>query len=189
MHRWLIVVSMLSTGAASAAPAWTWVDENGQTHFSDRPVPGARQIDLPEFDAPARAPTPPARLSPSANAQPGPPGQQAPARYRSFTVVSPTQQETLWNIGAVLDVQVELVPPLQNGHEIDVYLDGQRIDVNATSAAFTVPEVHRGVHSLQAAVVDASGRELIRSLAVTFMVQQTTIFNPNNPNNPARRSN
>jgi hypothetical protein len=35
---------------------------------------------------------------------------------------------------------------------------------------------------LQAVVLDASGEEMLRSLAVTFMVMQTSLQNPNNPN-------
>jgi hypothetical protein len=36
---------------------------------------------------------------------------------------------------------------------------------------------------MQAVVVDTNGTEVLRSLAVTFMVQQTSLLNPNNPNN------
>ena len=25
---------------------WTWTDANGVTHFSDRPVPGARKVEI-----------------------------------------------------------------------------------------------------------------------------------------------
>ncbi|HEY5568069.1 MAG TPA: DUF4124 domain-containing protein, partial [Gammaproteobacteria bacterium] len=46
MGKWLIVLPMLYAAALAAAPAWTWVDENGQRHFSDRPVEGAEQIEL-----------------------------------------------------------------------------------------------------------------------------------------------
>ena len=46
MRKWLILLSALSGTAASAAPAWTWVDAEGTRHYSDRPVPGAEQVDL-----------------------------------------------------------------------------------------------------------------------------------------------
>jgi hypothetical protein len=99
--------------------------------------------------------------------------------------VQPGQQQTLWNIGAMLQVQAEIEPALQPGHHIDVFLDGQRVSVGATAAQFTVPEVYRGVHTLQAVIADANGQDLVRSLAVTFMVQQTSILNPNNRQPPA----
>jgi len=174
-------MSLYALGA-SAAPVWTWVDQNGTTHYSDTPVPGARQIEVASS---------PSRPAPAPQAAPR--VQQAPAetapthRYRLFVVASPQQQQTLWNIGATLDVEVQLQPALEPGHVIDVFLDGERRYVNTTSLAFSVPDVFRGTHTLQAAILDSSGEVVLRSLPVTFMVQQTSILNPNNPNAPPRR--
>lgn len=169
--------------ASFGATVWTWVDENGQRHFSDRPVPGAREIELRDAQT-FSSPTPSAR-QPAASALTDSSGETGePSRpYSVFNVVSPSQQETLWNIEGTLDVQVELEPPLQPGHHLDVYLDGQRVSLGATGNQFTVPEVYRGLHTMQAVVADSNGDEVLRSLAVTFMVQQTSLLNPNNPNN------
>lgn len=180
----------LACSSASAVPVWRWVDEMGVVHYSDRPMPGAEQIELEGAQsfpsAPLRSAPGTARQSPARQAE----APQAPAdRYRQIDVISPSQQETLWNIGGNLDVRVALDPPLQQGHRLDVYLDGALQNVDATSSQFTVPEVFRGVHTLQAVVLDQNDREVSRSLAVTFMVQQTSILNPNNPNAPPRRRN
>jgi hypothetical protein len=148
-------------------------------------MPGAEQIELQAAQGfPSAAPQLP-RPAPARQ-----PEERRPTaeRYRQIDVISPSQQETLWNIGAVLEVQVALDPPLQQNHRLDVYLDGELRDIGATSAQFSVPEVYRGVHTLQAVVRDPDGREMARSLAVTFMVQQTSILNPNNPNAPRRRN-
>ena len=183
MNKWLILLAMVGTSTGLAAPAWTWVDENGQQHFSDRPVPGAEQVELFEAQSIAPGPTPRTATPPPSSEQAS--SEQAPF-YRVFNVISPSQQETLWNIEGNLNVQLELTPALRAGHHLDVYLNGQLIDLNVFSPRFTVPEVYRGLHSLQAVIVDASGQEVLRSLAVTFMVQQTSLLNPNNPNNSSR---
>ena len=184
--RGLIVLTALATCAASAVPVWRWVDENGTIHYSDRPVAGAERIELEGAQSfPSAAPRPlPPRPEPRTQ-------RDAAARqgYSSVQVTSPAEQETLWNIGSVLEVRVALQPPLQPGHRIDVYLDGQLRNVNAMSPSFTVPEVYRGVHRLRAVVLDSGGRELSSSEPVTFMVQQTSIQNPNNPNAPRPRRN
>jgi hypothetical protein len=180
MLKWLAVLIALVT-SANAGPAWTWVDAGGQVHYSDRPVPGAKQIELPGAQAFA-APRAPASPS-SQNAGSAPQSTTNRAQpYRSIAIVTPSQQQTLWNIGPTLNVQVALEPGLQAGHRIDVYLDGQRKNLDATSAERQVPEVPRGVHTMQAVVVDSTGAEIVRSVATTFMVQQTTLLNPNNPN-------
>jgi hypothetical protein len=187
MSKWLILLSVLAA-SAGAAPVWTWVDANGQVHYSDRPEPGARQIDLPGSEpgsssAPAQQPsaveTPSA--APGATTQP-----QVAVRYRTLDVQTPAQQETLWNIGGTLEVQIAIAPALQPGHRLDVYLDGARRNLDTTSTQFTVPDVFRGTHSLQAVVIDGTGREILRSQSVQFVVQQTSILNPSNPNAPAR---
>jgi len=181
---WLCLIVLVSASAA-AVPVWRWVDENGTTHYSDRPVEGAERIELESAQSFPSARPPPPRPTPRSGEQERP----VAARYRSVDVVSPEEQETLWNIGSTLDVQVALDPPLQQGHRMDVYLDGQRQNIEATSSTFIVPEVWRGMHTLQAVVLDSNGQELARSPQVSFMVQQTSIQNPNNPNAPPRRRN
>lgn len=172
MRRWLLLASLFCT-AAFGQQAYRWTDENGQVHYSDRPAPGATEIQLRGVQgySPAAQPEQAAAVT-----EP----EQPPARaYTAFNVISPGQQETLWNIGAVLNVQIELSPRLQPGHHLGAYLDGQLVDVRATSMEFQLPDVFRGTHTLQAVVLDASGNEILRSLAVTFMVMQTSIQNPN----------
>src|SRR5262249_43907992 len=122
------------------------------------------------------------RPSPPAADRPAGPAKATSAadRYRSFNIVSPRQQETLWNVGTVVNVQVQLDPPLQPGHLLDVYVDGQRRNLNTASTELTLEDVYRGVHTIQAVVVDGSGAEVVRSLATTFMVQQSSIQNPTN---------
>jgi hypothetical protein len=165
--------------------AYTWTDENGQVHYSDRPYPGATPIQLRG----AQGYSAPAAVSPAGAApeSTSPQGAAATRPYNVFNVLQPSQQETLWNTGSVLDVQVDLSPGLQQGHHLGAYLDGQLIDVGARSTQFQLPDVFRGLHTLQAVVLDTTGREVLRSLAVTFIVQQTSILNPNNaasPNTP-----
>ena len=186
MRKCLILLFALTVGAVHAAPAWRWVDANGQVHYSDTPVPGAKQVELSgaqTFGSAARQQSTPGDRTASQT-----PGKTAAGAqsYRSFNIVSPQQQETLWNVGTVVNVQVELDPPLQPNHLLDIYVDGQRRNLNTTSPDLQIGDIFRGVHTIQAVVVDDSGGEVIRSLATTFMVQQSSIQNPNNPNNPNR---
>ncbi|HEY7672382.1 MAG TPA: DUF4124 domain-containing protein [Gammaproteobacteria bacterium] len=183
MGKWLIVLPMLYATALVAEPAWTWVDANGQRHYSDRPVEGATRVELSGaqgFATTRPAPTPQATRNTSAPANAA---AAAPA-YRSFTISSPVNEQTLWNIETVLNVSVGIEPGLQPGHRIDAYLDGQRVVIAALSQQFTVPEVYRGMHTLYAVIRDSGGHEVRRSPEVTFMVQQTSIQNPQNPNRP-----
>lgn len=177
MRKWLILLCALAASGASAAPAWTWVDDNGTVHFSDRPVPGARQVEISgaqgfRTQAPTRAPR--VLMPPAATNAP----------YERVEIVSPAEQETLRNIGTMLNVQTSFVPALQPGHRYDLVLDGQRRNVNTTSASVVLPDVFRGEHTLQVVVLDG-GTEIMRSPPRTFFVQQTSALNPNSRTNPA----
>jgi uncharacterized protein DUF4124 len=173
MRKWLILLSALSGTAAIAAPAWTWVDANGTVHYSDRPVPGARQVEL--AGAQGFGGNQAGRASRPGAAPATTPG----AAYQAVEVVSPADQETLWNIGTMLPVQVRFQPALQAGHRYDLLFDGQRRNLNTANTRVTLSDVFRGTHTLEVVVLDSTGAELMRSPTRTFHVQQTSVQSPN----------
>ena len=65
--------------------------------------------------------------------------------YESLEVASPSAEETLWNIEAILTVTLALTPALKPGHQVRVYFDGTPQMVGGTS--FQLQEVYRGVLS------------------------------------------
>ncbi len=169
-----ILVGLLAA-ASVMAEAYRWVDEDGVTHYSDRPREGAEIVELSEYTRTTgaqiyRAP-PESGEDPAAAA-----AAEAPFRYDSLSVASPGAEETLWNIEGVLNVSLALSPGLQSGHQVRVYFDGQPRLVNGTS--FQIEEVWRGVHNIQAEIIDETGRLMIRSQPNRFYVQQTTVGVP-----------
>jgi hypothetical protein len=177
MRKWLILLFVLPA-TASGAPAWTWVDANGQVHFSDRPVPGARQVELAAAQGFGVAMSGPRASRTDAQ------DQAAPPLYQSIEIVSPSDQQTLFNIGGTLDVAVQFRPALQPGHRFDIAYDGRRQNFNTASPRVTLSDVFRGAHTLQVVVIDSAGVEVMRSGVRNFFVQQTSIQNPNNPQAP-----
>ena len=146
------------------------MDEDGVVHYSDQPQPGAERIDLPganTFSGPR------ARSSSTDSGDAEERQQEEPAGYQSLSISSPGAEETLWNIEGVLNVTLELSPALQPGHQVRVYFDGSPQIVNGTS--FQIQEVWRGVHNLQAEVLDETGQLMIRSQPNRFYVQQNTV--------------
>ena len=172
-RTFLLLVSILAAGAVMAQ-AYRWVDENGVVHYSDRPVEGAEQVILPATDPNRRRPVQASRApapAPSNDTQ----QEEAPFRYESLIINAPAAEETLWNIEGVLNVALDLRPGLRAGDQVRVYFDGEPRMVTGTS--FQIDEVWRGVHNIQAEVVDPTGRLMIRSLPNRFYVQQNTISN------------
>ena len=162
-------------------PVWAWVDETGRQHFSDRPAPGARHIELGSVSAISlRVPSTPTAHAAVPDAKDS---DAAIPSYTAFAIVSPADGQTLWNTGGRLEVIVELTPALQPGHRLLMDLDGRRIGFAGAGPGLTVPDVHRGLHTISAVIVNERDEEVLRSPAVTFMAQQTSILNPNNPQN------
>ncbi len=165
-----VLLGLLAT-AAAFAEAYTWTDENGVVHYSDRPQPGARLIDLGESSGPRPRPaTQPATTSADDDTA----SAAAPDSYESIDIVSPAAEETLWNIEGSLSVSVQVTPELKPGHQVRVYFDGTPQIVSG--ANFQLQEVYRGVHNLQAEVIDETGKLIIRSRPSRFYVQQNTVF-------------
>ncbi len=168
----MALATLIAAGAV-CAQAYKWVDEDGVVHYSDRPQPGAEELDLPR--RPPQASVPAARR-PAAPAGEEEPAEEEPFQYQELTVASPSPEETLWNIEGTLNVSLNLQPALQPGHQIRVYFDGQPRIVSGTS--FQLEQVYRGAHNLQAEVIDENGELQIRSQPGRFYVQQSRIARP-----------
>jgi hypothetical protein len=172
---WIVLLLVMSTGAV-ASEMWRWVDANGVVHYSDRPHPGAERIELgsaQSFTAPVIAPS--RRDEPAQEAEPAP-------LYSGLSIVSPSEGETLWNIGGELNVQIAVEPRLASGHQLRIFLDDSQVEgVPQGPTQFTIGEVFRGERRLRASIVDARGRELVSSETITFFVQQTSVLNPSRP--------
>lgn len=167
--RPLFILLGLLAAAGALAEAYTWIDENGVVHYSDRPEPGAKVVELDTASGRRpRAANRPANPD-DASAEPA----QA-FRYETLEVASPAPEETLWNIEGTLSVTLALTPALRPGHQVRVYFDGTPRTVQSTS--FQLQEVHRGTHNLQAEVIDETGKLMIRSLPNRFYVQQNSVL-------------
>jgi hypothetical protein len=167
------IVALLGIFAVTAASAdvWRWVDDEGVVHFSDTPVEGATLIDTSEASRTTGARV--YRNTAPGNEDGEQPAEEEAFKYQSLTIASPAAEETLWNIEGTLSVSLSLTPGLQSGHQVRVYHNGEAQMVNSTS--FTLDEVFRGVHNLQAEVLDETGRLMIRSQPNRFYVQQNTV--------------
>jgi hypothetical protein len=174
--RKLIFLAVLVAVPAGATEVYRWVDANGQTHYSDQWQPGAEKVRIeqsPVYSAPAARPG----AKTTGSSQPAAAGP----RYDSLEILSPAQEEVLWNIGGQVRVALQLTPALRTGDVLRLFLDGEPQEVAAGSMSAELTDVARGVHTLKATVTNEAGKTLIESDPTTFVVRQTSIQNPQNP--------
>jgi hypothetical protein len=170
----LLATATLAQSTTTRREVWQWRDENGVTHFSDQPVPGARKIVLSGANPTAAAPS---SAAAAAVTRPAPP---AAVRYSSLEIWQPVNDEAFFGADAEVNVRLRSDPPLAEGDRLLTYLDGNPLpDENALEHRLT--GLNRGAHSLMSVIVDARGNERIRSAPVVFHMRQTTINdNPRN---------
>jgi hypothetical protein len=166
--RPILLLAGLLVSTVFAAEVYKWVDDDGVVHYSDQPEPGAEKIQVGESNTFTGR-----RAQPRADDGDEEQQDEQPVGYESITVSSPGAEETLWNIDGVLNVTVSLNPALRPGHQVRVYFDGTPQMVTGTS--FQLEEVWRGVHNIQAEVLDETGKLMIRSQPNRFYVQQNTV--------------
>lgn len=174
----MLTVFLLAGAVAGAAEVYRWVDSDGVVHYSDRPIEGAERMQLDNIQT-ISPPAPRAsRRSRSEESE-----DEAAPRYQSLEILKPGQEEVLWNIEGQLDVSMRLEPRLQTGDRVSLYLNDAKVDMNPRSLQARLSGVDRGVHVLRAEVRDPTGTVVITSQPRTFVVQQTSVLNPNNPAN------
>src|SRR5688572_24922204 len=95
--RLIAFIAMLFMwGSALSTTVYKWVDENGVTHYSDQPHPGATKLEVgavQTYSAPA-APRP----APAASARPR--AQDGPI-YAACELSQPTNDQVYFNVSTV----------------------------------------------------------------------------------------
>ena len=164
-----------AVAAHGATTLYKWVDADGVTHYSDRPEPGAQKVRI----AAAQTYKGGGKTVAEPRAEPARPA--APAGYTRLEITNPEDGAVLWNTGGRVEVGAVLEPALADGQQLWFVVDGKT--QQAATGGTASLEVPRGSHTLVATVTDASGKELITSAPISFVVQQTSIGQP--PQGPA----
>lgn len=162
---------MALTIAAGVAEAriYKWIMPDGTVQYSDRP----QEQDAQEV-----------KLSPLVTYSPVPipereaPAQEAPAPagegYDSFSISSPANDTAVRDNAGNLTLNFAVVPSLEKGHAIDIYVDGIKFG-QSNLPIVTLTNVSRGGHEIYGAIVDENGAELARTETVTITLQRVSV--------------
>lgn len=171
--------------------------------YSDKPMPGARAIELPPLNVVDFKAAPPATNPASAPvsipaAVPATPGAStattprkpdsgkalAPA-YRSLYIVSPEQNGSIIAPSASFEVRLALEPALLlgEGHAFAVSINGKALSQRFTASEFMIPDEFWGDklpppnqrYQLSARVIDRDGATLKEALPVVFTLRYAPI--------------
>ena len=167
------LAGLVLTAPLGAETIYKWVDPDGQPHFSDVPREGAEEVYVasPQSYSPTRIESSAGKTATNGDDKPD---EAAGDRYTTFTITSPTEEETIWNTGGKISVSLNLRPALASGHTIRLLLDGrQKQQLGQGVRQTQLSGIPRGEHQIQAQVVTPDRQVVTTSQVVTFFYKQT----------------
>jgi hypothetical protein len=172
------VIAYAASGLA--AETWKWKDANGVVHYSDRPVPGAERVDVvpPKPSISVSKPAAEPRAAGAANPDSNPVNQPAIVPYTRCVITAPDNDETFNAINAVT-VSMLLEPALQEGHRIEMQLNGNVVkDWPQDATSHTLTNLERGSYTVTPKVLDSFGGAVCSGPAINFYVRLPTVPQP-----------
>ena len=100
--------------------------------FSGQPQEGARAISI----TPVQGFAAPATHQPPSNTNSISASNTVATAYKSVTIITPKNEETIWNNSGNLFVSIATTPPLSNGHRLVLSLDGNKVAESTTQTTF-----------------------------------------------------
>ena len=173
--RMLLLGCLLAVGVQaqeSKRELWTWKDANGVTQYSDRPVPGAKRVELTTA-APVAPATPPAAMTTASK-----PAAAPAVQYQSLEIWQPENGESFFGADATVDVRMRSEPAVAAGDRLLLFLDGKLVEGAEGAYEHTLASLERGAHSLAAVILDDKGNEKIRSEPRVFHIKLPTTIPP-----------
>jgi hypothetical protein len=150
------------------------VDEHGNVTYTDKSsASGAKPVEPPDLTS-YKPPPQHTRGTASAPSE----ATSKPSRtvaYSMLSIVAPAHDTTVrQNAGDVI-IRASLSPALdaQSGHKLVALLDGNAVG-ESSSNEITLRNVDRGTHTLKLQIIDASGRVLKASEAVSFHLRRSS---------------
>lgn len=154
------------------------IGPEGQVIYSDHPVQGAKEVDVDPVQTYTPPPVP--KQSLPDKAEPTEPAPES-ASYQNFSIVHPSDNETIWSNRGIVPVALSLQPALKPGDEFQLVLDDHHVIARGRSATVQLQNIDRGTHRLQAVIVDASGKEVAHTNTTTFHLRRTIAKRPAPP--------
>jgi hypothetical protein len=173
----LTSIALIYAGAAGAR-FYKSVDEQGNIVYSDTPTPGAEQLTPPPISTVESKPVP---KEPDTDAEKTGDDdteetRKPPTKYTKFTIVTPRNDDTIWDNNGSVPVSLALEPALdtENGHSVWVYVDGSAVVRKSLVLVHPLSGIERGQHTIRAEIRDDKRKTLKRTKNVTVHMKRAS---------------
>ena len=175
----LITSAVIIYSSVAGARFYKSVDEEGNIVYSDTPTPGAEQLTPPPISTVESKPVP-KKSDEEANktAEEGTEedAKKPPTIYTKFSMVTPRNDDTIWDNNGSVPVSLALEPPLdtENGHSVWVYVDGKAVVRKSLVLVQPRTGIDRGTHTIRAEIRDDKRKTLKRTNNVTVHMKRAS---------------
>lgn len=173
-----VVAAMIALMAASFSMAqdiYKTVDEDGNTVYTDqKPSEDALPVKLKELTVVDPLDLGDEAAVSGAESADGSDGEPA----FGLTIVSPADEETIWNTAYTMTVDVSAERQLPSGTRLAYLIDGE-VRMTTRSMSVELEEVFRGERQLSVELRNSDGAVLGRAGPVTFYMRQHSRLHPN----------
>lgn len=167
-----LIFLLLFFSITSYAALYQSQDNQGNTTYSDQPLPGSTEVTQPNAATITRTNTTTATPIKPVNTA------NTSVTYKTFAFITPQDQGTIQNQPDIT-VKLSIEPALQAGDKVQLMLDGKPWGNPEASASINMHLVERGVHTLAAVLLDKNQKTIKETATITIYVHRASaLFNP-----------
>ena len=149
---------------------YTWIDESGNRMYSDVPRDGAELMTIKE----GTNYSPPGQESTRDYSTMKPKVVEKGDNYTNFSIISPSNDQTIRNNSGDFQVAIDVRPKLGQGHRIRLEIDGQVIQ-SSTSSFMSLANIDRGTHTLVAYIIGSDGKTVKTTAPVSIHLHRAVV--------------
>lgn len=172
MRSLLLCVTLIFFTSVSAE-VYRVLDEDGNVIFSDKPSPGAVEVEIDHVQTISPPKVKDFKYKPSVKDKTG-------DDYTSLEIVSPENDQIFTGKAVEVSVNILIQPALNTsrGDRLILTMDGIK-QADSTSTSFTFGKLDNGKHTVKVVVVNKDGNPLKSSETVSFTINFRSDLKPN----------
>lgn len=158
--------------ALVAAGIYKYVTPDGRVEYSDQPREGAAEVEVTPLQTYTPPPLPKMKTIGQTKTQ-----AQATTAYQ-VSIITPQDDATVRENTGRVEVALQVTPSLEadSNYSLQLLFDGQPVGKTSSSLKYTLTNVDRGTHTLQAKLLGPSGTSVAHSKAITFHMRRISIL-------------
>lgn len=154
----LLSILPISSDAGNEAVMYKKIDKNGNIIFTDKPLPGSKEVKVDTEKNVVETPKVKSTYQPRKNKQ-----ENQGALYSVLSIDSPKQGDTIINADGNVTMIVGITPKLQPTHQLQLKLNGSVYGAPQDTPYFNIKGLNPGNHSASVVLLEKNTQKELQS--------------------------